>query len=309
MVIPTYNRADLLDRQLTWLHGELTRLDESWEVRIHDNCSTDSTPEVSARWQQAFGADRFHVVRNTTNIRGIPNLGQAIAAAHGTWVWSVGDDDRIYDGATRRIVELLHEEPDLALLYLNYRGVDSETGATTIEHYFNPSVSGRLEDGRSAFAFHAAAELGSVIFLTATVCRTALVHEAQRSWTGEVNNWALMGYWTGYVCARGPIHITAENWIDCVVGTSHWQDEDGAWTRAAYEEIPRVFLELEQEGYDPKFCRHEGLKGPRELAAEAGYRAHLRALKHCPRCVFTLTHLFLAGRWSKPRVSGPRPVG
>ena len=295
VVIPTYNRAEDLDRQLEWLHRELDALEVTWDVHVHDNCSTDETPKVTQKWQELFGSDVFHVTRNATNIGGIPNLDQAIAGASGAWVWSLGDDDLVYDGAAAHVVDVLGTNPDLTLLYLNYQGVDSASGEDTCDHYFDPAVSGRLEDGPAAVEHHASAELGSVIFLTATIYRTSLVHEAQRRWRHDVHNWALVAYWTGWVSARGPIYITPENWIDCVVGQSHWQSERGAWTRAIYEEIPKVFRALEKEGYPPDFCRHEGLKELRRT--RGGLRDHARALRYCPQCVLTLGALLAGGGW------------
>jgi Glycosyl transferase family 2 len=45
IVIPTYNRAVELDRQLGWLAQEIKGYEQECEVFISDNCSTDQTPE------------------------------------------------------------------------------------------------------------------------------------------------------------------------------------------------------------------------------------------------------------------------
>ena len=127
--------------------------------------------------------------------------------------------------------------------------------ATTCTHYFDPAVSGRLDDGRGAFEFHAAAELGSVIFLTATVYRTSLVHEAQRRWTGDS---ARLGprRLLDRIRLRPRPHLHQTRDLD---GVRRWAEplavRGGAWTRAVYEDIPKVFLALEKEGYPPRFCR------------------------------------------------------
>ena len=290
VVVPTYNRAAHLERQLHWLFGELSALTVSWEVCVHDNCSTDDTPAVTAKWQHTFGPGRLRVVRNRANIGGIPNLAAALADARGRWVWSVGDDDDIVDGTTAHVVDLLRSQPDLALLYLNFRGVDV-AGVETNEHYFDPAVSGRIEDGRQAFMYHSGQDLGSVIFLTATVYRTELVQDAMRSWKGEIDNWALVAYWTGYVAARGPVYITPEIVIDCLVGVSHWSAEPGAYIKAVYADIPKVFLRLNHEGYPKEFCQRVGYEKLKRRVRWRSLKNHVQALYYCPKFILTLTAL------------------
>ena len=296
VVIPTYNRAEQLDRQLRWLHDELTGLGVTWEIRIHDNCSSDHTSAVALRWQEIFGSDVLTVVHNEQNIGGVPNLAAALSGARGAWVWSIGDDDEIHDGTCRSVVETLQAHPDLALLYLNFRGVDV-SGRVTTEHYFHPEVTGRFEDGRSAFAHHALRDLGSVIFLTATVYRTELVQEAMLAWGDDGRNWALVAYWTGYVTARGPILITPEVRIDCLIGVSHWQHERGAWVRAVYLDVPKVAGGLFEQGYPRDFCLKVGY--PVRWTRVPWYV--LVALRSCPECFTALPRLRAI------RLGGARP--
>lgn len=274
VVIPTFNRADELDRQLRWLHDELRALDVSWEVRVHDNCSSDHTPEVLARWQEEFGPDVFHVVRNERNVGGVPNLAEALAGARGDWVWSVGDDDEIHDGACAHLVDTLRAQPDLTLLYLSYRGVDASTRQVTVEHFFDPAQTGRFEDGRRAFAHHAIRGIGSVIFLTSTVYRTDVVHAALEAWRDDVRNWALVAYWTGYAAARGPIYITPEKWIDCAVGVSHWQSEGGGLGQGGAPRHPKGERGALRGGLPPRLLRAVGSAG--QVAASPVAPPHRR---------------------------------
>jgi abequosyltransferase len=299
IIVPTYNRAAELDRQLAWLYGELGSLDVSWELRVHDNCSTDDTPAVTARWREAFGADRCHVVRHERNILGIPNFLSALHAAQGRWTWSIGDDDVLHDGTTQRIVDVVREQPDLALLYLDFCGIDPETGEVVEAHYFDPEVKGRIEDGRSGFVAHAAREIGSVISITATVYATDLAVESLTHWRGPLDNWALIAYITGYAATRGPIFVTPEVRMDCVIGVSHWQHESDRWVRATHHDIPSVFLQLAQQGYPPYVCRDLGLRALRHEGPLRSWRAHLHAVKACPAWLLVVPRL-LSTRGSGP---------
>ena len=49
VIVTTHNRADLVDEALSSL-AEQTWDDGTWKVVVVDNASTDSTPEVLARW-------------------------------------------------------------------------------------------------------------------------------------------------------------------------------------------------------------------------------------------------------------------
>jgi glycosyltransferase involved in cell wall biosynthesis len=291
VVVPTYNRAAILDRKLSWLHSELRDLDVSWEVRVHDNGSSDETPEVLERWQGIFGRERFEYFRNVRNVGLTRNLSAAIEGAKGTWTWTVGDDDLIDDGTPELIVSILRANPDLALLYLNYGGVDAE-GRVTTPHYFDPAVTGRFEDGRVPFEYHTRVDLGVTIFLTATIFRTTLVRDALAMWEGDRHNWALFAFLTGYVAAKGPILITEDNHLDCLVGESHWQKDPVEWAKALYFEIPLVCLRLGDLGYDPAFCREIGFRGFSEIRWTS-VRSHLRGLRAHPGCLEVLLRLKL----------------
>jgi len=52
--LPTFNRAQLLDKQLAWLAQSIQGSQSKCEIIISDNCSTDDTPEVIKKWQSTF---------------------------------------------------------------------------------------------------------------------------------------------------------------------------------------------------------------------------------------------------------------
>lgn len=49
--IPTYNRSQLLDKQLNWLAQEIVGIESNYEIIISDNCSTDRTQDIIPKWQ------------------------------------------------------------------------------------------------------------------------------------------------------------------------------------------------------------------------------------------------------------------
>jgi glycosyltransferase involved in cell wall biosynthesis len=292
VVIPTYNRAEKLERQLGRLHADLVALDVPFDVRIYDNCSTDDTPQVCVRWQEKIPG--LQVTRNPENIGLQRNFILAMTEASGQWTWVISDDDVIEPGAVQRTVDVLKANPDLTLLYLNHRGVDPH-GAITKESFLDPAVSGRLEDGKAAFVHHLERDMGGVMLMTATVFRTQLLHDALRAWKGNTRNWAIYAFLTGYAAIRGPIYVTPEIEIDCVEGISYWSDEGGAWTRAIYQEIPSTFLQLAQQGYPDPLCRRLGL-AMLDSVHWLSLRSHLRAARLCPAFMVTLPRVALLKR-------------
>lgn len=115
--ITTYNRAG-------WLTHSLPRLLEAtrpWrdvvEVVVCDNTSTDATPDVIARFR---GEPGFHAHRNAQNVGMLGNLGATARVSNGAFVWLLGDDDLLVDGALENVLEGLARHPDVEMAYMNY---------------------------------------------------------------------------------------------------------------------------------------------------------------------------------------------
>jgi len=115
--ISTYNRAK-------WLHHSLERLidatrpwRDSIEIVVCDNASTDSTPDVVARH---LGTPGFTAKRNEHNVGMLGNLGMTARASGGEFVWILGDDDLIIDGAIEQVLTGIERNRDIEMAYMNY---------------------------------------------------------------------------------------------------------------------------------------------------------------------------------------------
>ncbi|MDI3305730.1 MAG: glycosyltransferase [Acetobacteraceae bacterium] len=115
--ITTYNRA-------RWLSHSLPRLLEAtrpWrdvvEVVVCDNASTDDTPDVVARFR---GESNFAAHRNPENVGMLGNLGATARHSRGAFVWLLGDDDLLMDGAIENVLEGLAAHPEVEMAYMNY---------------------------------------------------------------------------------------------------------------------------------------------------------------------------------------------
>jgi glycosyltransferase involved in cell wall biosynthesis len=301
IVIPTYNRASELDRQLDWLFHEIQGVEHQCEIFISDNGSTDRTPEIVQKWQAVFTDVSFRTNRNLENILGLPNLALCVQAAQGKFVWTVGDDDRIKLGTLSHVLNLLKQNPDLAMLYLNFNGYDERTDeAVNVDgrpddHWLDASFAATCKNGQTVFEHCIEQSFGAVIFLTATIYRTQFVQEALRRWPESINNWGGQGFWTGFCASRGEVMITPDNYVECKIGVSHWQQEGPSWAKINHRDIPEVFLMLqERAGYSRQFCRRMVLKNYQGNGIKITHiNTHLRTLKKWPKVAASSALLLL----------------
>jgi glycosyltransferase involved in cell wall biosynthesis len=84
--LPTYNRAHYLRETIASM---LAQTETDFELIVADNCSTDSTAQVVAEFQDP----RIRYVRNDENIGHYRNMDRALALARGAYVSIVHDDD------------------------------------------------------------------------------------------------------------------------------------------------------------------------------------------------------------------------
>jgi hypothetical protein len=87
------------------------------EVVICDNASTDDTPDVLAAVRHEPSVSAY---RNPSNVGMLGNLGVTARASRGAFVWLLGDDDIVIDGAVENILEGLAAHPEVEMAYLNY---------------------------------------------------------------------------------------------------------------------------------------------------------------------------------------------
>lgn len=115
--ITTYNRAHWLRHSLRRLLDAARPHGAEVEVVVCDNASTDPTPEVVAQYA---GTPGLTLCRNPANVGMLGNLGETVRASNGRFVWLIGDDDLIVDGAIEMVLSGLRAHPDVEMAYMNY---------------------------------------------------------------------------------------------------------------------------------------------------------------------------------------------
>lgn len=126
IVVPTYNRLHLLKSSVGAILRDIQGYDA--ELVVSDNCSDGCVFETLRDFS---GTDNLRVFRNESNIGGNRNIGRLINEyARGEFIWILGDDDLIVDGATRRVLEVINKFPEINYILANhtYKEINERLG-------------------------------------------------------------------------------------------------------------------------------------------------------------------------------------
>ena len=115
IAIPTWNRSRFLAESLEALRPQLVGLSQV-ELCIYDNASPDDTTAVVQRFQSSGMPIDYR--RQPTNIGADANFADCFNTARGRYVWVLSDDDIVLPNALPRIVSLLEQDREFALVYV-----------------------------------------------------------------------------------------------------------------------------------------------------------------------------------------------
>src|SRR5437763_13510565 len=114
LCLATYNRARYLDRYLTHHLGALDAAGIDYELVVSDNCSTDETPEILARYSARH--PRMRVSRQPRNLGAYPNILTTLHQARGEVVVSIADDDLAIAERLLDYVQRMVDDPALVMI-------------------------------------------------------------------------------------------------------------------------------------------------------------------------------------------------
>ncbi|MDD1416039.1 glycosyltransferase family 2 protein [Dolichospermum sp. ST_con] len=296
IAIPTYNRAELLNKQLTWLSQAIKGFESECEILVSDNCSTDHTQSIISKWQSILSNITFKSNKNPENIGVMRNIIYCLGAATTKYVWTIGDDDPIQERAVAYVINKIQQNEDLSLLFLNFSGRNKITGEPVHppkivgNRWFDVDSEDDKGDGKAIFEYCFAKSVGAVIFLTATVYRTDLVKRALQIWPTASNNWISLAYLAGYCAANGKVIVTKDIYLECIVGVSYWQKEPQSALLMQYKHLPEVILKLQENGYSKQFYCRMMLNNFKEV----NLKVFLGALRRWPVSAIKTVAPFLA---------------
>lgn len=108
LCIPTYNRSFCLDSLLKRIENQTGELvtEQFLELIVSDNCSNDNTTQIVHQY-----IDRgmpIHYIKNESNLGMDGNFVQCFKRATGKYIWLLGDDDFLKEGALNKILLVLN---------------------------------------------------------------------------------------------------------------------------------------------------------------------------------------------------------
>jgi len=108
IAIPTYNRSACLAECLEQIVKQLPGHEDDIEIIVSDNCSTDDTPDVVARYIGRSSVIRS--IRNSNNIGADNNFIQCFELSESVFFMLMGDDDVLLDGGMDYLLGILKQE-------------------------------------------------------------------------------------------------------------------------------------------------------------------------------------------------------
>jgi len=129
--IPTYNGAKCIVQAIESVLSQVDEINANQlEILISDNASTDHTGEIV----KSLIADGHPLITywvNSKNIGYDRNVDNLFKRAKGEYVWLLGDDDYLEDGALTKAFSTLEDHEDLAAILMTTRYLNIHTGEIT----------------------------------------------------------------------------------------------------------------------------------------------------------------------------------
>jgi len=182
IALPTYNRAQYLDRFFSHHIDAFTARGIDFEILVSDNCSTDGTAEIVARW--AKDEPRIRSVRQTENIGAYGNFLYSWRQARGEFAIWVGDDDLLVPEVVIDYLGRLSADPDLVMVQAPWMLIDETRDNAEIGTFYR--IAGERSFRRGEHAACLDYLLDHHIFPEWFIIRTDVVHDVIEPVTGFV---------------------------------------------------------------------------------------------------------------------------
>jgi abequosyltransferase len=143
--IPVYNGEATIKETVLSI---LEECDDSCEVLVMDNASTDNTGSIVK--ELAIQNQKIRYQRNETNLGYDRNFHHCFKYAKGVYVWLIGDDDVLKPGALSYVKQVIKNHQDIGFIYVNYALVNRKTNKTTKERDLEIYDDQIFDDGLTA---------------------------------------------------------------------------------------------------------------------------------------------------------------
>jgi hypothetical protein len=146
LCLATYNRARYLGRYLTHHLSALDAAGIDYELVVSDNCSTDETPDILARY--AAQNPRMRVTRQLRNLGAYPNILTTLHQARGEVIVSIADDDMMLPEQLLSYVQRMIDDPALVMIQAPWLLMDETQDNAVIGKFYDFEGEWRFESGQ-----------------------------------------------------------------------------------------------------------------------------------------------------------------
>lgn len=119
IVLPTYNGSKYLELSI---QSCLDQTYPYWELILVDDASTDSTPDIIAKYVALD--KRIRSIRHETNKKIPSGLNTGFSASEGTYLTWTSDDNLYRPNALAEMVAFLESHSEIGLVYTDYTEID-----------------------------------------------------------------------------------------------------------------------------------------------------------------------------------------
>jgi len=139
IAIPTYNRSRFLKNSLKRISSQIKDFENEIELLISDNCSSDNTQEIVDHFIESGVILKYN--RNRVNLGMDGNFLYCLKNATAKYLWILGDDDYLTDGAIAKLMNVL-KFGDYGLIHLDNKKIDNfQTKSYTNKSDFFKDIS------------------------------------------------------------------------------------------------------------------------------------------------------------------------
>ena len=136
VLIPTYNYARYLPEAI---ESVLEQDFRDFELLISDDCSTDNSAEVIARYAARDGRIRFQI--HPKNLGMVENWNWCLSQARGEYIKFVfGDDKLLSPSAIGKMAALMESDPAISLVSTASKVIDARSTAIETRNNFHPGI-------------------------------------------------------------------------------------------------------------------------------------------------------------------------
>jgi glycosyltransferase involved in cell wall biosynthesis len=123
VLIPTYNISAFVEEAI---ESVMAQTFQDWELLVLDDCSTDNTAEVVARWVDKDARIRY--VKNEKNLGMLKNWNKGISYCRSTYFAKLDGDDKWHPDMVQSALNLLEQDPTVGIIFSKYVSLDPQGG-------------------------------------------------------------------------------------------------------------------------------------------------------------------------------------